>query len=254
MAFVRSPIVRLRDGRLICFGLVAANLVFASPSHLHAEGAFDYPPSKTVGVVDDYHGTKVADPYRWLEDLESTDTKSWTEAQNSVTHRYLESLPMRRAFHERIAELWNYPKTSVPWREGGRLWYRRNSGLQRQAVVYFRESADAGPVIAFDPNLLSPDGSISLAQFSPSPDGRFLAYSRGDIIGHGNRLPQLRGDRKRRNLRFDCAVDFSLDKERGQPVVRPHDGGVHLTSTVMRLLMSISIMSALSLKQPPGLL
>lgn len=137
----------------------------------------DYPPSRRVDVVDEYHGVKVPDPYRWLEELSSGETKAWVESQNTVTVKYLESLPMREFFRKRITELWDYPKVSVPWREGGRIWYRRNSGLQRQSVVYSRRNINAAPMTVVDPNAFSPDGSISLAQIAPSPDGKLLAYT-----------------------------------------------------------------------------
>src|SRR6185436_10481863 len=107
----------------------------------------------------------------------SPDTKAWVEQQNGVTFKYLESLPLREAFRNRITELWDYPKVGIPWREGGRFWYYRNSGLQRQAVLFSRSTLDGPPVMVMDPNELSPDGSISLAQAVPSPDGKLLAYA-----------------------------------------------------------------------------
>jgi prolyl oligopeptidase len=136
-----------------------------------------YPPTAKGDVVDDYHGTRVADPYRWMEDLESPDVARWIKAQNDVTFGYLERLPMREHFKRRITELWNYPKTGLPMREGGRLFYTRNSGLQKQAPIYVRESLTAAPKLLLDPNVLSSDGSLSLGQWKPSPDGRFLAYT-----------------------------------------------------------------------------
>jgi prolyl oligopeptidase len=157
--------------------VIAAALALVAPNHLEAEQAIVYPPSKTVDVVDDYHGTPVADAYRWMEDLESADTKAWIEMENRLTFNFLDSLPLRRVLHKRITELWDYPKVTVPSREGGRLWYRRNSGLQRQAVVYSKANVDAAPVLVIDPNSLSPDGSLSLTQFAPSPDGKLLAYA-----------------------------------------------------------------------------
>ncbi len=135
------------------------------------------PPTRRVPVTDDYHGTKVTDPYRWLEDLNSADTKAWVDAQNTATLRYLESLPLRETYRKRITELWDYPKVGIPWREGGRIWYFKNSGLQRQAVLYSRASIDGPATMAIDPNALSPDGSISLAQVVPSPDGTSFAYA-----------------------------------------------------------------------------
>jgi prolyl oligopeptidase len=169
-------------GRLIILALMALAGYSSSPNLFEAaaENAVVYPLNKAVDTVDDYHGVRVADPYRWLEDLNSADTKEWIERQDAVTRRYLNSLPMREALRKRITELWNFPKVSVPSREGGRFWYRKNSGLQRQAAVYSRESLEAPPVLVLDPNEFSPDGSIALAQFAPSPDGKYLAYAVSD--------------------------------------------------------------------------
>jgi prolyl oligopeptidase len=135
-----------------------------------------YPATAKGDVVDDYFGTKVADPYRWMEDLDSPAVAAWIAAQNKVTFDYLAKLPDRDRFNKRITELWNYPKVSVPVREGGRYFYTKNSGLQRQAPLYVRASVTAAPALVLDPNVLSPDGSLSLAQWMPSPDGRLLAY------------------------------------------------------------------------------
>jgi prolyl oligopeptidase len=141
------------------------------------EQALNYPPTRTTVVADDYHGTLVRDPYRWLEELNSAETQAWVNAQNEVTFRYLKSLPLRAAFLKRITELWNYPKIGTPWWAGGRLWYRRNSGLQPQSVVYTRAKIESAPVAVLDPNILSPDGSISADQISPSPGGKLMAYT-----------------------------------------------------------------------------
>jgi prolyl oligopeptidase len=135
-----------------------------------------YPVAKKGDVVDDYFGTKVADPYRWMEDLDSKDVADWVAAENRVTFDYLGTLPMRERFKQRITELWDYPKVTLPVREGGRYFYQKNSGLQRQAPLYVRASLTAAPTLVIDPNVLSPDSSVSLAQWAPSPDGKLLAY------------------------------------------------------------------------------
>jgi prolyl oligopeptidase len=135
-----------------------------------------YPETVKGEVVDDYFGTKVADPYRWMEDLDSPDVAKWVGAQNTVTFEYLERLPTRARFKQRITELWDYPKVSVPVGEGGRYFYTRNSGLQRQAPLYVRASLASEPTLVLDPNVLSPDGGVSLQQWAPSPDGRLLVY------------------------------------------------------------------------------
>ena len=135
-----------------------------------------YPETKKIEVIDDYFGTKVADPYRWMEDLESPDVKAWIATQNEVTSGYLSQLPLRQHFNERITELWNYPKVTIPIREGGRYFFQKNSGLERQAPLYMHTSLATAPTLVLDPNSLSPDGSLSLTQWMPSPDGRLLAY------------------------------------------------------------------------------
>jgi prolyl oligopeptidase len=136
-----------------------------------------YPQARRGDVVDDYHGTKIADPYRWMEDIDAKEVTEWVETQNKLTSGYLERLPLREHFRKRITELWNYPKTGLPVREAGRLFYSKNSGLQRQPPVYMRETLDAKPTLVIDPNALSPDGSVSLGQYAPSPDGSLIAYT-----------------------------------------------------------------------------
>jgi prolyl oligopeptidase len=135
-----------------------------------------YPETSKGDVVEDYFGTKVADPYRWMEDLDSKKVADWVAAENRVTFDYLANFPQREQFRKRITELWNYPKVSIPVHEGGRYFYQKNSGLQRQAPVYARASLTEPGAIVLDPNVLSPDGSLSLAQWTPSHDGRLLAY------------------------------------------------------------------------------
>ncbi len=136
-----------------------------------------YPPTTKGPVVDDYFGTKVPDPYRWLEDLESPETAKWVAAENQVTYAYLDQLPQREPIRKRLTELWNYQRTNVPVREAGQIWFRQNSGLQRQSVLYRQSAVGASPALALDPNVLSPDGSVAMAQWAPSPDGKWLAYT-----------------------------------------------------------------------------
>ena len=136
-----------------------------------------YPLTTRCDIVDNYHGKVVADPYRWLEDLGSADTLSWIAAQNAVTLPHLEGLPQRAALLARLTQLWNYPRTGLPIDEAGQLYYRHNSGLQKQAPLYRRASPSAQPQLLLDPNTWSDDGSASLADWRPSPDGRYLAYA-----------------------------------------------------------------------------
>jgi len=132
-------------------------------------------PTRTGDVVDTYGSAAVADPYRWMEDLESREVAEWVVAQNAVTRAHLDSLPHRAALVRRLTELWNYARTSVPVIEHGTLFYSRNTGLQRQAPVYRRHGISGAAVMVLDPNALSPDGSVSLAHYTPSPDATLLA-------------------------------------------------------------------------------
>ena len=154
----------------------AAALLLAAACQRPPDQTMTYPATARGDVVDDYFGTKVADPYRWMEDLESPAVADWVAAQNRVTFAYLEKLPLRDRFKQRITQLWDYPKVSVPVREGGRYFYTKNSGLQRQAPLYVRASLTAEPSLVLDPNLISPDGTLSLQQWTPSPDGKLMAY------------------------------------------------------------------------------
>jgi len=135
------------------------------------------PKTKTVDVVDDYHGTKVADPYRWLEDVDAADTKAWVEAQNCVSFGFLERIPERKAIEARLTKVWDYPKFGVPYKEGGRYFFSKNDGLQNQSVLYTQRSLDDEPAVLLDPNALSEDGTVALSATAVSPDGKYLAYS-----------------------------------------------------------------------------
>jgi len=135
-----------------------------------------YPTPRKDGTVDDFAGTKVADPYRWMESLDAKEVADWVAASNGVTEPYLQSLPLREHFKKRLTELWNYPRTGVPAVEGGKLFYARNTGLQKQAPVFMRAGVSAEPSMVIDPNVISADGSLSLSEWSPSPDGKLFAY------------------------------------------------------------------------------
>jgi prolyl oligopeptidase len=135
-----------------------------------------YPKTRKVEQVDDYHGIKVSDPYRWLEDDNSTETKAWVEEQNKVTNAYLEQIPERERLKKRLTELWNYERYSVPFKRGGKYFYYKNDGLQNQSVLYVTDSiSDKGRVL-LDPNIFSADGTVALSGISISEDGKILAY------------------------------------------------------------------------------
>lgn len=135
-----------------------------------------YPPTRAADVVDDYHGTKVPDPYRWLEDVDSPETAAWVEAQNRLTFGYLEQIAERASIRRRLTALWDYPKYGAPFKKGGRYFFFKNAGLQNQAVLYTQRSLSADPEALLDPNTLSPDGTVALSTLALSEDGRLLVY------------------------------------------------------------------------------
>ena len=135
-----------------------------------------YPPARKGDVVDDYHGTRVADPYRWLEDPDSPESRGWIDAENRLTEGYLSQIPERAALRKRLTALWNYPKYGAPFHKAGRYFFFKNDGLQNQSVLYKQASLTAGPETLLDPNLLSEDGTVAVSTLAVSEDGRLLAY------------------------------------------------------------------------------
>ncbi len=136
-----------------------------------------YPASKKVDQQDNYHGTMVADPYRWLEDANIDETKAWVVEQNKVTQSWLAQIPEREAIKARLTKLWNYERYGVPSKKGGRYFYSRNDGLQNQSVLYTAKTLSETPRVLLDPNTLAADGTVALAGTAVSPNGKFLAYS-----------------------------------------------------------------------------
>jgi prolyl oligopeptidase len=126
--------------------------------------------------VDDYHGVKVADPYRWLEDTDSADTHAWVEEENKLTFGYLEQIPYRKAIRDRMMKLWNFERFTVPQQQGGRYFYQHNNGLQNQNVLLVAEALNAEPRQLLDPNTLSSDGTVALAGDAITDDGKLMAY------------------------------------------------------------------------------
>ena len=157
-------------------GLTLAVVVLASSAF--AAGPLRYPQTKRVDQTDTYHGTVVADPYRWLEDdaRKSKDVAQWVEAENEVTFGYLKSIPERDAIKQRLTELWNYEKLTAPFKIGGRYYVSKNSGLQNQFVLYVMDSLTGEPRVLFDPNTWSKDGTVALAGTHFSDDGKYVAY------------------------------------------------------------------------------
>ena len=172
---------------LFAFALVAIALSVAMVAPFGTRAAYDetkkdpkskivYPETKKVEVVEDYFGTKVADPYRWLEDETSAETKAWIEAQNRVTFGYLDKIPYREKLKARLTELYNYPRISAPFRRGDTYFFTKNDGLQNQNVFYIQKGVNGTPEVFLDPNKFSADGTSVLSTFSLSKDGKYVAY------------------------------------------------------------------------------
>ncbi len=140
------------------------------------EKPYVYPEARTCDQADVYHGVEVADPYRWLEDPDADETRAWIEAQNKLTFGFLEEIPVRDEIKDRITELWDYEKYSMPFKKGDRYFYYKNDGLQNHSVLYWMDSLDGESKVLFDPNTLSEDGTISLAGGALTDDGKLFAY------------------------------------------------------------------------------
>jgi prolyl oligopeptidase len=180
----------------------------ASPGNMTAKDLesppIAYPPTPRIDHADTYHGVRVDDPYRWLEQLGSPEVDAWVAAQNAVAQPWLEALPSRARLVERLTRLWNYDQYAgtVPVVKGGRYFFLEKKGLQDQAVLYWMPSATAEPRILLDPNTLAKDATIALSDYVPSPDGRYVAYALSDggtdwdtwhvrEVGTGRDLPDL---------------------------------------------------------------
>jgi prolyl oligopeptidase len=139
-----------------------------------------YPLTKKGDVVDDYHGTKVADPYRWLEDDNAPEVKAWVGEQNKVTSAYLAGIACRGPIAKRLEELYNYPRYSAPFRVGEFYFFAKNDGLQNQSVIYYQKGLDGEPQVFIDPNTLSADGTVRIGLLGESRDDRYMAISRSE--------------------------------------------------------------------------
>ena len=141
-----------------------------------AKEKLEYPETRKSHHVDNYHGFEVPDPYRWLENDNSEETKAWVKAQNKVTYAYLSRIPFRDKLEERLTEVWNYPKMSPPVKRQGLYFYSYNSGLQNQSVIYKMNSLEEEGQVFLDPNQLSEDGTVALSAFAISHDARYAGY------------------------------------------------------------------------------
>jgi prolyl oligopeptidase len=162
---------------LAALALVVAGCLSPVETPKHSKGAaMRYPDARRSDQVDDYHGTKVPDPYRWLEDPDSPETRKWIEAENKLTFDFLEKVPQRANIRDRIEKLWNYERFGLPTKRGKRYVYSRNDGLQNQSVLYTVASLDDEPRLLLDPNKLSKEGTVALTGYTLSEDGSMLAY------------------------------------------------------------------------------
>jgi prolyl oligopeptidase len=139
--------------------------------------ALVYPPAPRGDQVDDYHGVRVSDPYRWLEDIDSPAARAWISAEGALTRRYLDAIPGRAAIASRVRSVWNFPRWTPPVRFGGYWFYSQNDGLQNQSVVYVTSDPMRPGRVLLDPNRLSKDGTVSLNTSAVSDDGRYFAYA-----------------------------------------------------------------------------
>ena len=156
------------------------NLVGSETQSVTMPKVSSYPATKTVAQQDNYHGTMVSDPYRWLEDEKSEEVRAWVDSQNTLARPYLANLPSRELYKERLTALWDYEKYSTPYMVNGKLFYSYNDGLQNQYVLYMADGVNGEPEVLIDPNTLSDDGTVSMASTELSPKASYLAYMLSD--------------------------------------------------------------------------
>jgi len=162
----------MKKNKLLIGALALMIMAACSPQ----QTGYNYPETRKTDTVDLYFGTKVSDPYRWLEDDNSAETKEWVKAQNEVTFGYLEQIPFRETIKERLTEIYNYPKQSTPIEAGGYYFFSKNDGLQNQSVYYIQEDINSEPRVILDPNTLSEEGTVAVSSIGISRDGKYCAY------------------------------------------------------------------------------
>lgn len=173
----------MREKKMLFFGFLIFSIslafIFSGCRHQGKEKLI-YPKTKKVEVVDNYFGTKVPDPYRWLENDNSEETKKWVEEENKLTFAFLDKIPYREKIGQRLKDLYNYPRISQPFRAGQYYFFYKNNGLQNQSVIYVQKGIDGPPEVFIDPNELSPDGTVRIALSGFSPDFRYVAIVRSE--------------------------------------------------------------------------
>jgi len=166
--------------RFIAFAILALLIFLPACKKAETQVKLAYPVAKKVDQVDDYFGTKVQDPYRWLEDENAQEVKDWVQAENKVTFAYLEKIPFREKIRQRITEIYNYPKYGSPFRAGEYYFFYKNDGLQNQSVIYIQKGLDGKPEVFLDPNKLSPDGTVRIGLVGFSKDNRQVTIARSE--------------------------------------------------------------------------
>ncbi|MFH1005774.1 MAG: prolyl oligopeptidase family serine peptidase [Bacteroidota bacterium] len=162
----------------IIFVFSSCLLVLAScTSNQSTNSQIQYPVTKKVDTADNYFGTKIADPYRWLENDTTAETAQWVKAENKVTFDYLSKIPYRQQIKDRLTQIWNFEKYYVPFKKGEYYFFYKNDGIQNQNVLYFQKGLNGTPKILIDPNKLSADGTVSLSGISIREDGKYIAYN-----------------------------------------------------------------------------
>ena len=177
MRYSRTANAAISRAALSAFVAVAPLFPALLAAQTASNPTLTYPAAPRGTQVDDYHGTSIADPYRWLENVDSPATKAWVEAENRLTDSFLATIPQRTAIRNRLTQLWNYERYSAPFKENDRYFYFQNTGLQNQSVLYVQDGRNSPPRVLLDPNTLSPDGTVALSGTAASHDGRYLAYS-----------------------------------------------------------------------------
>ncbi|MCU1326057.1 MAG: prolyl endopeptidase [Bryobacterales bacterium] len=160
----------LRAGAYAALSLLSVTILMT------AAPPFKYPPTRKSDTVEQYHGVSVADPYRWLEDDNSPETKAWVAEQNKVTQAYFAAIPWRAELRARMTKFYNYARVTAPVRRGDTYFFRRNDGLQNQSVVFVQKGLEGAPEVLLDPNKLSVDGTSVLSAIAYSRNGRYFAY------------------------------------------------------------------------------
>jgi prolyl oligopeptidase len=161
---------------VVSFLALGCTLISSAVWGQEAARRFVYPEAPRSDTLDEYNGVKISDPYRPLEDPDAPATRTWIEAENEITFKFLESIRERPAITARLTELWDYEKYSTPKTEGGRYFFTYNTGLQSQSVLFTTESLEGKARPLLDPNALSQDGTVALAGANVSKDGKSLAY------------------------------------------------------------------------------